>query len=72
MTWMPQDRENVTGKLNITALHGVYLTVKNARRSADWFAKHFRMAEAEYGPYSSVRLSAGASVVLVEATRRNV
>lgn len=62
----------MTVRLNIAALHGVYVTVADARRSAEWYTRCFGMSEMDYGPYRSIRLPEGASIVLVESAIRNV
>jgi hypothetical protein len=62
----------MTVTLNITALNGVYVTVADARRSAEWYARCFGMTETDYGSYCGIRLSEGASIVLVESANRNV
>ncbi|WP_239616205.1 VOC family protein [Cohnella mopanensis] len=59
-------------RLNITALDCVYLPVTDARRSAEWFMKHFGMTEEERdGEHLRLRLSGGASLALIESVNRN-
>ncbi|WP_199621203.1 VOC family protein [Paenibacillus alkalitolerans] len=59
-------------KLHIISLHEMFVPVRDAGKSADWYKRHFRFQEiARTAGQVTLRLEEGASLVLVESERLN-